>query len=204
MLVGIFFFTVVAFQMASYLTDTVGLAAGLMGIALLIGRMIDAITDPLMGYISDRTRTRWGRRRPYLFGGAFPLFACMILMFSTPELDSQKGLFLYVTVVFCLLSISYTLVNIPYGALTPELTDDFHEQTSLNGFRMSFAVIGTLIGAGAALPIINALPNERAGYQAMGIVFGAVMFVSAMITFFSVKEPKIEYDKKNKGQFKYF
>ena len=186
---GNLFFTVVAFQMASYLTDTVGLAAGLMGIALLVGRIVDAVTDPLMGFISDRTSSRWGRRRPYIFWGSFPLLLFMILIFSTPELSSQKSLFLYVTIMFCLLSASYTVVNIPYGALTPELTDDFHEQTSLNGFRMSFAVVGTLLGAGAALPIINALPDERTGYTVMGIVFGGVMFVTAMITFFTVKEP---------------
>lgn len=188
---GNLFFTVIAFQMASYLTDCVGLAAGLMGIAMLIGRIVDAVTDPLMGYLSDRTRTRWGRRRPYLLFGSFPLFLLMGIMFSIPDLNSQAALFISVTLLFCLLSVSYTVVNIPYGALTPELTKDFHERTSLNGYRMSFAVIGTLIGAGAALPIVNALATERAGYSVMGFVFGAIMLVTALITFFTVREPDL-------------
>jgi GPH family glycoside/pentoside/hexuronide:cation symporter len=192
---GNLFFTVVAFQMAVYLTDTVGLAAGLMGLAMLLGRIVDAVTDPLMGYISDRTRSRWGKRRPYLLFGSFPLFFFMVLMFRVPAFDSQKALFLYVTLVFCLLSVAYTVVNIPYGALTPELTRDFHERTSLNGYRMSFAVVGTLIGAGAAWPIISAFPDETRGYAAMGTIFGAVMLVTALITFFSVKEPPRDLGK---------
>ncbi|MBN2051430.1 MAG: MFS transporter [Spirochaetales bacterium] len=186
---GNLFFTVIAFHLAIYLTDTVGLAAGLMGVALLIGRIVDAVTDPLMGYISDRTKSRWGRRRPYLFFGSIPLFLFMALMFSTPALESQRQLFIWVAVTFSLLSTAYTVVNIPYGALTPELTRDFHERTVLNGFRMSFAVVGTLIGAGAALPIIGLFPDQRTGYSAMGIIFGAVMLLTAWITVFTVKEP---------------
>lgn len=187
---GNLFFTVIAFHLAVYLTDTVGLAAGLMGIALLIGRIVDAVTDPLMGYISDRTKSRWGRRRPYLFFGSIPLFVFMALMFNTPALDSQLKLFIWVAITFSLLSTAYTVVNIPYGALTPELTRDFHERTVLNGYRMSFAVVGTLIGAGAALPIIGLFATERAGYGGMGIIFGGIMLVTAWITVFTVKEPK--------------
>jgi GPH family glycoside/pentoside/hexuronide:cation symporter len=187
---GNLFFTVIAFQMASYLTDTVGMAAVYMGLAMMVGRIVDAVTDPLMGYLSDRTRSRWGRRRPYLLFGSVPLFLFMVLMFHNPGIDSQIGLFVWVTIVFCLLSISYTVVNIPYGAMTPELTRDFHERTVLNGYRMSFAVVGTLIGAGAAMPIIQSMPNESAGYRLMGLIFGGIMMVTALITFFTVKEPE--------------
>jgi len=186
---GNLFFTVIAFQLASYLTDTVGLAAAYMGIAMMVGRIVDAVTDPMMGYISDGTRSRWGRRRPYLLFGSVPLFLAMALMFHKPAISSQQMLFLWVTVVFSLLSMAYTVVNIPYGALTPELTRDYHEQTVLNGYRMSFAVVGTLLGAGAALPIIGLASDEVSGYRLMGIVFGAIMMITALITFVTVKEP---------------
>jgi len=91
--------------------------------------------------------------------------------------------------VFCLLSTVYTVVNIPYSSLTPELTKDFHEKTSLNGYRFGFAVLGTLLGAGAALPIVNAFATERTGFMVMGAIFGGVMTITALITFFSVREP---------------
>lgn len=201
---GNLFFTVMAFQLAYYLTDVVGLGAVYMGIVLMLGRVVDAVTDPLMGYISDRTKSRWGRRRPYLFFGALPLFVFMALMFHNPGIESQVGLFVWAAVTFSLLSTAYTIVNIPYGALTPELTKDFNERTVLNGYRMSFAVIGTLLGAGAALPIVDAFNNESAGYTGMGIIFGAIMMITALITFFTVKEPDHpnEIDRKERHLIK--
>ena len=198
---GNLFFTVMAFQLASYLTDTVGMTAVLMGISMMIGRIVDAVTDPLMGFISDRTRSRWGRRRPYLLFGAIPLFICMVLMFTNPHMESQGSLFVWITLIFCLLSVAYTVVNIPYGALTPELTKDFHQRTVLNGYRMSFAVVGTLLGAGAALPIIQSAADESAGYRLMGIIFGGIMMVTALITFFTVKEPAQPAAQKHEKRF---
>lgn len=115
----------------------------------------------------------------------------MALMFHNPGIESQVGLFVWAAVTFSLLSTAYTIVNIPYGALTPELTKDFNERTVLNGYRMSFAVIGTLLGAGAALPIVDAFNNESAGYTGMGIIFGAIMMITALITFLQLKNPII-------------
>jgi len=194
---GNLFFTAMAFQLAAFLTDTLGLAASLMGIAVMTGRVVDAFTDPLMGYLSDRTHSRWGRRRPYLFFGAVPLALLFYLMFTKPAfLSSQISLFIWVTVVYTLLTTSYTIVNIPYGALTPDLSRDFDEQTSLNAYRMSFAVVGTLIGAGAAMPIINSASDQISGYARMGAVFGAVSLITAWITFFTVREKKVELERK--------
>ena len=141
---GNLFFTAMGFYSLIYLTDTVGLAASLAGIAILIGKFWDAVTDPMMGYISDRTRSRWGRRRPYLIFGALPLLLSMWYFFSAPNYtNAQTTGFLWATLALCLLNTAYTVVNIPYGSLTPEITKDYQERTSLNGFRFSFAVIGT-------------------------------------------------------------
>ncbi|MBW1983677.1 MAG: MFS transporter [Deltaproteobacteria bacterium] len=186
---GNLFFTVMAFLLLNYLTDTVGIAAGLAGIVIMIGKIWDAVTDPVVGYVSDRTNSKWGRRRPYIFFGSFPLFITMIIMFTNPNLSSQSQLFLWGVVAFCLLNTAYTLVNIPYSSLTPELTQDFHERTSLNGYRFGFAVIGTLIGAGAALPLISAFPNKNIGFTVMGTLFGFIMMITALATFYTVKEP---------------
>jgi GPH family glycoside/pentoside/hexuronide:cation symporter len=200
---GNLYFTVIAFWMLNYLTDTVGISAGMAGVVVMIGKIWDAVTDPMMGYISDRTRTRWGRRRPYLLFGSFPWFAAMIFMFTNPRLESHAGLFLWGVIAYCLLSTAFTVVNVPYSSLTPELTKDYHERTSLNGFRSTFMVIGTLLGAGAALPLIKAFPNKNIGFTAMGAIFGALMMGASLITFFSVREPALpEKGKSMMGFFK--
>ena len=196
---GNLFFTVIAFLLLNYLTDTVGISPGLAGTIIMIGKIWDAVTDPLTGYVSDRTHTRWGKRRPFILLGSLPLFITMAVMFTNPGLDSQTGLFIWGVTCFCLLCTAYTLVNIPYSALTPELTRDFHERTVLNGYRFGFAVIGTLLGAGAALPLVNLFPDKNTGYTLMGALFGLIMMVTAMTTFFMVKEPPTRHNSPNNG-----
>jgi len=186
---GNLFFTVIAFLLLNYLTDTVGIAAGLAGAIIMVGKIWDAVTDPVIGYVSDRTRTRWGRRRPFILFGSFPLFIAMIIMFTNPRLEGQTALFIWGVAAFCFLGLAYTLVNIPYSALTPELTRDFHERTTLNGYRFGFAVVGTLVGAGAALPLVDAFADRNTGFTVMGALFGFGMLVTALVTFLTVREP---------------
>jgi len=190
---GNLFFTATAFVLLNYLTDTVGLAASLAGIALMVGRIWDAFYDPIIGFISDRTKTRMGRRRPFMLGGAIPLFIAMIIMFTNPALVigsgiSQAVLFVYTMIVYIILCTAYSTVNIPYSSLGPELTTDYNERTSLNGYRFAFAAIGTLLGAGLALPIVAMAPDKNLGFVLMGTIFGAVLLVSTLTTVFSVRE----------------
>lgn len=187
---GNLFFTAVGLWLMNYLTDTVGIAAGLAGTIIALGKIWDAVTDPVAGYLSDRTKTRWGRRRPWILFGSIPLFIATIIMFTNPHLESQTALFIWGLLAFMFLNTAYTAVNIPYNSLTPELTRDFHERTSLNGFRFGFAVIGTILAAGAALPIVNLFPDKSTGFSFMGAIFGGVMLITAFITFFSIREPE--------------
>ena len=197
---GNLFFTVGSFIVMKYLTDVVGLSPWLSGLALSVGRVFDAFSDPIVGSLSDRTSTRFGRRRPYMFVGAILLFATMAFFFRNPRLGSQAALFAWAAISYTLLAaVAYTLVNIPYSSLTPELTQDYNERTSLNAYRFTFAIVGTLLGAGAALPLISAVSgaaivdnkwvgDPSAGYQVLGVAFGAAMAVTALITVFSVRE----------------
>jgi len=187
---GSLYFTVIAFWLLIFFTDTVGISAGLAGIIVMIGKVWDAITDPIVGYISDRTNSRWGRRKPYILFGSVPMFFGMTILFTNPHLDSQALLFIWGVAVFCLMNTVFTIVNIPYSSLTPDLTQDFHERSSLNGYRFVFAVVGTLFSAGLALPIVEAMPDRNLGFTVMGAFFGAVMMVVALITYFTVPEPK--------------
>ncbi len=185
---GNLFFTMMGFYLLYFMTDVVGLTAGLAGTALMIGKFWDAVTDPAVGYLSDRTRTRWGRRRPWIFWGAIALLLSMIIQFTNPAIAGQGLLFAWAALTYCLLCTAYTLVNIPYGALLPELTTDFGERTTLSGYRMSFAVVGTLVGAGVVLPIVNAFADRNIGWTATGAAMGAVMTATAMVTFATVRE----------------
>lgn len=185
---GNLFFTIMGFYLLFFLTDVVGLRAGLAGTALMIGKLWDAVSDPAVGYISDRTKSRWGRRRPYIFVGAITLFLSMIWMFTPLRVTNQLLLFVYVAFVYCVLNTTYTLVNIPYGALTPELTEDFDERTVLNGYRMVFAVMGTFVGAAAVLPIVQFAGGTDLAWALMGGVMGAIMMATALVTFFTVRE----------------
>jgi GPH family glycoside/pentoside/hexuronide:cation symporter len=225
---GNLFFTAMAFVFLFYLTDVVLIKPVLAGVIVAIGKIWDAVTDPVVGYISDRTETRFGRRRPYMLAGAVPLFLATVVMFANPLFFFDKAAFsnpavftesfnwadavwnpkahqtlLVVWGVFfyCMLNLAYTLVNIPYNSMTPELTQDYHERTSLNGFRFGFAVFGTLLGAGAAFPIVNAFANKNIGFFTLGIIFGLVMMITALITVVTVKEPAQHGEKPTKGFF---
>ena len=185
---GNLFFTAMGFWALNYLTDTVGLPAALAGLAIMVGKAWDAVTDPLMGYISDRTRSKLGRRRPYILYGAVPLFLACWLFFTAPLIDGTAALTVWAIATLCLLNTAYTVVNIPYGSLTPELTKDYHERTSLNGYRFGFAVFGTILGAALVLPLVEAVGDRRAGFSVVGLVFGLVMAITAIITGVSVRE----------------
>ena len=199
---GNLFFTAMGFYSLIYLTDTVGLGASLAGIAILIGKFWDAVTDPMVGFLSDRTRSRWGRRRPYLLFGALPLLLAMWYFFSAPDYSgAQTAGFLWATFALCLLNTAYTIVNIPYGSLTPEITKDYQERTALNGFRFSFAVICTILGAAVVLPIVNLAKDPHAGYSHVGLLFGFIMAATILTTFFSVRETTHLSDPRPKAKF---
>ncbi|MFW6274720.1 MAG: MFS transporter [Spirochaetota bacterium] len=199
---GNLFFTIIGFYLLYFLTDVAVLAPALAGTAMMVGKIWDAITDPIVGYLSDRTTSRWGRRRPYIFYGAFALWITMVVMFFYPQLENQTLLFIWAMLVYCLLNTAFTVVNIPYAALLPELTSNYHQRTVLAGFRMSCAVLGTFVGAAGVLPIVGIFGTERYGWPLMGFVMGAVMAVTALITFATIREPYGRPSPEGVGFFK--
>ena len=197
---GNLFFTALGFYALKYLTDTVGIAAAAAGILLMVGKVVDAFWDPVLGFLSDRTRTRWGRRRPYLLFASVPMALAMWWFFSNPHLANPVGAAAWALGVFILLNVTYSAVNIPYSSLTPELTADYHERSSLNGYRFMFAVVGTLLGGVAVDPIISAFSHGAAGaagavtdkslgFSMVGLIFGLIMLVTALATGLTVREP---------------
>ncbi len=187
---GNLFVTVLGFYLLNFITDNLLLGAAIAGSALLVGKIWDGVIDPFIGTLTDRTRSRLGRRRPWMLAGAIAILVMMTLMFTNFHIESQGLLLAWVLGIYILMVTAYSIINIPYGALTPELTKDYDERTSLNAFRMSFAVVGTFIGSQAVGPVRALFANQDHGWIAVGVVMGGVIMITSLITFFTVREPK--------------
>ncbi len=181
---------------AIFLTDVVGLDARLASFAALIGVVWDAINDPLVGLISDRIHTRWGRRRPFLLFFSIPFALGFILLWWTPPWESQLALMATVTLTFMLSDTLQTLVIVPFFALTPDITPDYDERTSLTGYRMFFNLLASLATAVAAPIIVDAAVQSGAtlqrGYIMVASLFGGLAAVPFLLIFLVVRERAVD------------
>jgi len=165
--------TIIGAYFLFFLTDVVGIAPAVAGIAILIGRTWDYLNDPLIGHISDRTRSRWGRRRPFLLFGALPFALAFMLMWYRPPFESQVALAAYYSVAYVLFDAAATFVYMPYFALTPELTENYDERTSLTSYRMFFSIFGSLLAFTVPMMIIGTFTPQSAGkVMTMAVIFG--------------------------------
>lgn len=176
-----------AFFLLIFFTDVARLDPAMAGMILLINRIWDAFNDPFVGWLSDRTVTRWGRRRPWIFAGALPFGLTFFLLWVVPPFGSA-GLFIYYVIISLLLDTAYTVVNVPYTALTPELTKDYDERTSLNSYRFAFSVGGALVSAVLHPLIVSSAPDPRTGYLISGLLWAVVCTVPCYIVFFAIRE----------------
>lgn len=181
-----------------FLTSVVGIEARLAGTAVLIGRIWDSVNDPLVGMISDRLQTRWGRRRPFLLFGAIPFGLTFFLLFYIPPFDSQTSLVIYYSFAFLIFDTLYTLVNVPYIALTPELTDDYDERSNLAGWRMSNSILAALITAGTFTLLAEDVIASwlgggevglRWGYAVTAAIWGITLAVPLLLLGKYIEEP---------------
>ena len=164
--------------LALYLTDVVGLEPRLASFGALIGIIWDAVNDPIIGILSDRLQSRWGRRRPFLLWFAIPFGLSFVILWSAPNWENQVALLIYVTLSFMISDTLTTLVSVPFLSLTPELTPDYDERTSLTSFRSFFQLVGALSVVIAAPSIIDMVletgGSQQQGFMTVGALFGAV------------------------------
>jgi GPH family glycoside/pentoside/hexuronide:cation symporter len=182
--------TIVPFWYLFFLTDVAKLDPALAGVSILLGKIWDAVNDPLVGALSDRTRTRWGRRRPFLLLGAVPFGVTFALLWIVPPIESQVLLALYFALMYILFDTAFTLVGTPYQALTAELTLDHDERTSLLTYRMFVSIVAGLLTAVLLGEIIfPAFPDDQeTAFMAVGIVCGAIFVLPVLITFLGTRE----------------
>jgi glycoside/pentoside/hexuronide:cation symporter, GPH family len=184
-----FVWDMVGFWILIFYTDTFGISAAAAGTIMLIARVWDMISDPLMGIIADRTDTRWGKFRPYLLWMALPYSVLAVLTFTTPDL-SITGKVIYAGVTYFLLMTVFTAINLPYSSLGAVMTANSYERAGLNSYRFIFAFAGQLLVTGTALYLANYFGkgDTAKGYQYTLILFASISFVLFMITFKTTRE----------------
>ncbi|HEX7541533.1 MAG TPA: glycoside-pentoside-hexuronide (GPH):cation symporter [Anaerolineales bacterium] len=177
---------------AIFLTDVVGLDARLASFAALVGIIWDAVNDPLVGILTDRMRSRWGRRRPFLLFFAIPFGASFLLLWWAPPWRSQIALAATVTLAFMISDTFETLCGVPFSSLLPELTPDYDERTTLTSFRIFFNLLASLVTAVAAPAIIDSALGvgltQQQGYLIVAGIFGGLAAIPFLLIFAVVRE----------------
>ena len=163
-----------AFSFLIFLTNVAGLEPLAAGTVLLIGKIWDAVNDPLVGILSDRTRTRWGRRYPWIALTTIPFGLTFYLNWVVPGFTSQTALFWYYVVASILFQVFFTTTNLPYSTLTAEMTEDYDERTELTSFRLSFSLIGAVSVLAMGLVVSNLVANPQQQYRILGLIGGGL------------------------------
>ena len=193
---NIVFQVVINFLLVFY-TDVFGISAAAAGTLLLVVRIFDGVTDPLVGGMADRTRSRWGRYRPYLLLMALPYAGLAVLAFTTPDLG-ENGKLVYAYITYTLLMTVYTAINIPYSALGGVISEDTTERASIQSYRFAMAMVGGALVSALTLPLVNLLGqgDKAFGYQMAMAVMAAIAALCFFICFWSTRERvKPEADK---------
>jgi len=170
-----------------YMTTVLGLEPALAGLVILIAKFWVVLADPIAGVISDKTDTRWGRRRPFILAGGLIASLSFLFLFFVPELQ-DRALFAYMTIVYLILNTGYSMFSVPYLTMASEMSDDPNERTTILSFRNAALAIGLLIGGALAPQIIAwtiaAGGTPKQGYQDMALVVGGCIAVSTLWVFF--------------------
>jgi len=172
-----------------YMTTVLGMEAALAGLVIIIAKAWVVAADPIAGIISDKSDTRWGRRRPFILAGGLIAALSFVLLFITPTLESQFQLFLYMTGIYLILNTGYSMFSVPYLTMASEMSDDPDERTTIMSFRNACLAIGLVIGGALAPKIVAWVTTEmggtpREGYEWMAMIVGAVIAASTVWLFF--------------------
>ena len=166
-----------------FLVTIIKLDPLLVGALIFAGKIVDVLTDPPVGALSDKTRSRFGRRRPWLLGSSLICGVSFALLFNLPQLG-DAAMYVYVGFVLALFAIAYTGFQVPYMAMPTEMTDDYHQRTKIMSWRVVFMSIGGVAGAGGFAALAKNLGGDRAGYGEAAVYFGIFISLAMLATFF--------------------
>ena len=173
--------SVLTFFLLFFLTNVAGLNPTLAGATLLVGKVWDALNDPLVGWLSDRTRSPLGRRYPWILWGAVPMGLVFALQWWVPPTSSQTGLFIYYSAIAFLFYAASTMVIVPYSTLAAELTRHYDERTSLVSYKAAFSIGSSIVGLVLAQLIFAAISDPRGKYLTTGAICGGIATIAAFL-----------------------
>jgi len=197
-----FVWDMVGFWLLFFYTDVYGISAAAAGTIMLIARFWDMAIDPIIGVVSDRTNTRWGKFRPYILFGAIPYAVLAILTFTTPDFG-EMGKIIYAGATYVLLMTAYAFINLPYSALGAVMTDDTYERAGLNTYRFIAGFTGQFVVTGLALTLAEYFGggDKAQGFQYTVFLFAALSLVFFFITFKTTRE-RVQPPKSQKNSLK--
>ncbi|MBN3927475.1 MFS transporter [Nostoc sp. NMS4] len=190
------------FYLLIFFTSVAGIPAGLAGTILMIGKIWDGVNDPLVGFLTDKTNSRrWGRRLPWMFYGAIPFGIFFFLQWIVPQFSANQSeniwpLFWYYVAIGIISQSFYTVVNLPYTAMTPELTQDYDERTSLNSFRFTFSIGGSIFSFILAGIIFSQIPDRKQAYLVLAAICTVISIVGLYWCVFGVRDRILVFEAK--------
>lgn len=182
-----------------FYTDALGLNAGIIGAILMFSRLFDGISDVIMGFVMDKTKSKHGKARPWILWLTFPISIALILLFLVPN-TSDLGKYIYIAITYNLVTtVCYTMINIPYGALTSLLSRDQNQRMVINIFRMFMAQIGSLLINAGTLPLVNAAggTSNQKSWIIVAIIYSVLASIIFLTCFFGTKE-RVQVSSKSK------
>ncbi|MDM9379158.1 MFS transporter [Chlorogloeopsis sp. ULAP01] len=189
------------FFLMIFFTNVAGIPAGLAGSILMIGKIWDAVNDPIVGVLTDKTKSRWGRRLPWLFYGAIPFGIFFFLQWIVPRFSANESanvwwLFWYYVAIGVISQVFYTVVNLPYTAMTPELTQNYDERTSLNSFRFAFSIGGSILSLILAKIIFEQIPSREQQYIVLAAICGVISVLALYWCVWGVRDRILAFEAK--------
>lgn len=195
---------IMAFFYLRFLTDVVQISPALAGTVVLVSKIWDAISDPVMGVITDNTRTRWGRRKPYFILAFFGIISSFILLWYPVGFEAEAKKFIYVLLTYIYFSTVSTVCLVPYSSMSSEISTDYSERNNINGMRLFFSQLSSLLAAVLPLTIVGMYDDPAAGWFAMSIVFSVFYAIPWLMMFLFTHERVPMSDKKSRFQLSTF
>lgn len=188
---------IMAFYYLRFLTDVVQISPALAGTVVLLSKVWDAITDPVMGVITDNTRTRWGRRKPYFVLAFFGILSSFTMLWYPVDFDAEMGKFVYVLLTYIYFSTVSTVCLVPYSSMSSEISTDYEERNNINGIRLFFSQLSSLVAAVLPLTIVELFDDFTIGWLVMAVIFAVFYAIPWLLMFVFTHERVPMTDEKS-------
>ncbi|PZE20058.1 glycoside-pentoside-hexuronide (GPH):cation symporter [Paenibacillus xerothermodurans] len=180
------FFSSVSTYLLYFYTDNLGITAAAAGTLMFAAQLVNLIVNPAMGVLVDRTKSRWGKFRPYFLFGSLPLALIGILVFTVPDLDAS-GKLAYAYVTYILFNMIYSIVNVPYSSVLADMSHDYQARSQISSIKVFLGQFGGLVVSSATLPLVHMFSTETTGFRLVYIGYGVILIMTLLITFYGTQ-----------------